>query len=76
MEKIWGGRIRELGVAAVRDGFTVVSKYRKEVREEPYGYLREKRPICRGNSQCKGPEAGVYLVCLSISEEGSMSAAD
>lgn len=56
MEKIWGkGRkIKELGVAAVKDGLTLVSKQLKEVWEEPSGYLREKHSICRGNSQCKG----------------------
>lgn len=71
-----GRSIRELGVAAVRDGFTLVSKHLKEVWEEPCGYLREKHSICKGKSQYKGPEAGVYLVCLSMSKEGSVSAAD
>lgn len=57
LENIWGGerRIRRLGVAAVRVSLTLVKKDPKKLWKEPYGCLREKGSICRGNSQYKEP---------------------
>lgn len=68
---IWGGKrgIWRLGVAAGRHGLTLVNKDPKEVWEEPYGCLRERVPHAGGTAEAE-PEAGVYLVRLSISREG------
>lgn len=50
---------------ASHDRFGSLNKDQKEAGNEPCGYVDEEHSGQR-NSKCKGPEVGVYLVCLGL----------
>lgn len=52
----------------------VLARNRKEQRELATGCLGEPCFV-RGNSQCKGPEAGVGQMCLRDREEAGVAGA-
>lgn len=59
---------------AVRKSFTgkgpFIQRPTGSGRKKPCRYLERKNVLGRGESQCRGPEALAYLLCLKNEEAG------